>query len=352
MDGYRKCRVWVRWKCLLGIVPVAMAWGLGEAVAWADIVRHTGGSITGKVVQADANQVVVDRGQGRQEVIEPHRIEMILFDDEPSTLRTAKMAAAAGRFEEALAGLERVQLPENADPKINQEMDFLRAFCRTRLAEASANPAALKEAADLMTAFARANPNHYRIWYATETAANLWITLGQDKEAEPLFARLAEAPWPEVQLRARLAMGRAMLARKNFAEAEKLFDAILASDQKDERLRHAAAIGKIRVLAETGRAEEAIRLGEETLKAIPAEQVDLQGQGYNALGLAYQKAGQLKQAILAYLHVDLLYSNVPAQHVEALENLVELFARVGQRERAEEAAKVLRERYGRSPGGS
>jgi tetratricopeptide (TPR) repeat protein len=345
--------MWLWWKGVLAIALIVLAVsGTGQVVARADIVRHTGGSITGKVVQADANQVVVDRGQGRQEVLEPHRVEMILFDDEPSTLRTAKMAAVAGRFEEVMSGLERVQLPENVDPKVKQEMDFLRAFCRTRLAEASANPAALKEAADLMAAFARANPNHYRIWQAAEMAAHLLVGLGQEQEAEVFFGRLAEAPWPDVQLRARMAMGRAMLARKNFQEAEKLFDAILAHDQKDERLRHGAAVGKVRVLAATGRTDEAIRLAEETIKAIGAEQVDLQAQAYNALGLAYQKAGRLKEAILAYLHVDLLYSNAPAQHVEALENLVELFGRVGQRERAEEAAKVLQERYGRSAGGS
>jgi tetratricopeptide (TPR) repeat protein len=324
----------------------------GILPAWADTVRHSGGTVTGKVTRANAQEVVVDRGQGRQETIEPYRVELILFDDEPATLRTAKMAANAGRFEEALSGLDRVQLPENPDPKVLQEMDYLRAWCRTRLAEASGNLSAMEEAANLLAEFVRKNPDHYRLWQASEWAGNLLVAIGKQDEAQEFFTRLAQAPWPEVQLRAQLASGRAYLAQRKFAEAEKAFEAILQANIGDDRLKQVATLGKARAMAETGRADEAVRLVEGVIKAVSAEQIDLQSQAYNALGLAHQRAGRVKEAVLAYLHVDLLYSNVPAQHVEALENLVSLFGRLGQRERADEAAKILRERYGRTPEGS
>ncbi|MCS7239545.1 MAG: hypothetical protein NZ899_14960 [Thermoguttaceae bacterium] len=339
-------RVYVLYTASVSVVLIS------ATLLFADTIRHSGGTIAGKVIQADAEKVVVDRGQNRQETIEPFRIEFILFDDEPSTLRTAKMAAMAGRYEEALTGLDRVQLPENADPKVRQEIDYLRALCRTRLAEASANPQAMKEAADLLANFVSQNPKHYRVWQAAESAANLLAALGQQQAAEQFLARLSEAPWPQVKLRAQLAAGRAALARKDLPQAEKLFEAVLAGAGDDERLQIAGSLGKVRVLAEQGRADEAVQLAQEAIKRLKAEEVALQGQAYNALGFAYQKAGKLKEAVLAYLHVDLLYSNVPAEHVEALENLVELFGKLGQRERAEEAAKILKERYGRTPQGS
>lgn len=333
----------------LGGIGLALAaiFVLASVPAQADTVRHTGGTITGKVVEASADRVVIDRGQNRTETIDPFRVESILYDEEPSTLRAAKMAAAAGRFEEALAGLDRVQLPENVDPKVKQEMDYLRALCRWRLAEASASPEAMKEAAGLLVQFIKANPKHYRLWHAAEGAANLLLAAGDQQAAQEYFGLLAKAPWPEVQLRAQLASARAALAAKNFAEAEKLFNAVISGSGNDERLRQIATVGKARALAETGRTDEAIGILQEIIKVVRAEDISLQAQAYNALGLAYQRAGKLKEAVLAYLHVDLLYSLVPSEHVEALENLVALFARLGQRERAEEAAKVLRDRYGR-----
>lgn len=335
------------------VASAMVVWAAVRApTLFADSVRHSGGTVTGKVVEASAERVVVDRGQNRQETIEPYRVEYILFDEEPSTLRTAKMAAFAGRYEEALAGLDRVQLPENADPKVRQEMDYLRALCRTRLAEASANPQAMKEAAELWSNFIAQNPNHYRLWQAAESAADLLTALGQQQAAEQFLARLAEAPWPQVKLRAQLAAGKAALARKDLPQAEKLFEAVIGGAGEDERLQIAASLGKVRVLAEQGRTDEAINLAQEVIKRVRADDIALQGQAYNALGLAFRRAGKLKEAVLAYLHVDLLYSNVPAEHVEALEALVELFSKLGDRERAEEAAKILKERYARTPQGA
>ncbi len=340
------------WELCVLVCVAAVCWRASWPQAKADTVRYGGVTVSGKIIQSDAERVVIDRGQNRQETIHPFRIELVFFDEEPSTLRTAKLAAVAGRFEEALAGLERIQLPDNVDAKVKQEMDYLQALCRWRLAEASANPQVMKEAADLLEQFIKQNPQHYRLWQAAEGLAQLLLSLGRQDEAQQYFALLQKAPWPEVQLRAQLASARAALAAKNFTEAEKLFDALVAQSGNEERLRQMAIVGKARVLAETGRSDEAIRLIQETLQAIRPEDIPLRGQAYNALGLAYRRAGKNKEAILAYLHVDLLYSNVPAEHVECLENLVELFAQVGQRERAEAAAAVLRERYGRTPGGS
>ena len=46
---------------------------------------------------------------------------------------------------------------------------------------------------------------------------------------------------------------------------------------------------------------------------------------YNALGTALRKAGKPKEAILAFLHVHLLYSTQPDLDAEAVANLEKLF---------------------------
>jgi hypothetical protein len=53
--------------------------------------------------------------------------------------------------------------------------------------------------------------------------------------------------------------------------------------------------------------------------------------------------------LLAYLHVDVLYFNSPKEHIEALENLIELWEEAQHPERAERETQRLEERYNRSP---
>jgi hypothetical protein len=48
---------------------------------------------------------------------------------------------------------------------------------------------------------------------------------------------------------------------------------------------------------------------------------------------------------MAFLHVDLLFSNYPEQHAEALANLATLWKDVDQAQRANLAAATLRQRY-------
>ena len=52
-----------------------------------------------------------------------------------------------------------------------------------------------------------------------------------------------------------------------------------------------------------------------------------------------------KDALLAFLHVDVLYNTVPASHAEALAKLVPLWEAIGKPGRAREARQLLRERY-------
>ena len=67
-----------------------------------------------------------------------------------------------------------------------------------------------------------------------------------------------------------------------------------------------------------------------------------------ALGNCYEKARQNKEALFAFLHVDVLYNTVPEVHAEALAHLVPLWKAVGQEERSREARETLLQRYANS----
>ena len=52
-----------------------------------------------------------------------------------------------------------------------------------------------------------------------------------------------------------------------------------------------------------------------------------------------------KAALLAYLHVDVLYFNYPNYHAESLYHLSKLWEQIGKRDRAKEAKDKLTTRY-------
>ena len=79
-------------------------------------------------------------------------------------------------------------------------------------------------------------------------------------------------------------------------------------------------------------------------KADP-ENVELHARAYNTLGNAWKKAGRDKEALLAFLHVDVLYFAVPEAHAEALANLSELWTKMHKTRRAARARNILDERY-------
>ena len=124
---------------------------------------------------------------------------------------------------------------------------------------------------------------------------------------------------------------------------------IEAAGESAGRQRLAATLGRARCLAEAGESDQAVKLVQDVVAKADPEEAKLYAQAYNALGLAHRKAGRTQDALLAYLRVDVLYFTSPNEHVEALENLVELWEQVQRPERADEATQILQERYGRSP---
>jgi tetratricopeptide (TPR) repeat protein len=149
-------------------------------------------------------------------------------------------------------------------------------------------------------------------------------------------------------LRAGVLLGRTLQAQGKHQEAIKEFDAVLAVSDDDDAARSqklSALLSKAISLAETEHLDEAVRLIEQTIQDSDPEQNELQARAYNALGQCYERTGRTKDALLAFLHVDVLYSTVPDAHAEALSHLATLWGAVGQEARAREARQLLNERY-------
>jgi hypothetical protein len=75
----------------------------------------------------------------------------------------------------------------------------------------------------------------------------------------------------------------------------------------------------------------------------------LQAEAYVALGDAYRATQKPKDALFAYLHVELLFVKHRELHARALYNLSQLWSELGQPERSAAAQSTLRTEHPNSP---
>lgn len=323
-----------------------------SAPGWADVIKKTQGQVNGDIVGMTAREVTVKLKQGAETKVPVNEIEAIRYSEEPSLLNTARTAIDAGRYEDSVATLERIKLDEVQRPEVKQDVAFYTALAKARLALAGTDEKTIVDAGGSMLAFVRSNANSYHYLQACEIVGDLLVAAGKYSASQEYYGLVAQAPWPEYKMRAAVATGRALLAEGKSGDALKSFEQALASSAQGavaDHQRLAATLGKARCLAEGGQSDEAVKLVEDVIARANPEEVELHAQAYNTLGVAHVKAGRAQEALLAFLHVDVLYHKSPKEHIEALQNLVELWTQVQQPERADEAVKVLQERYNRSP---
>ncbi len=86
------------------------------------------------------------------------------------------------------------------------------------------------------------------------------------------------------------------------------------------------------------------------IKATPPEDAAGQAPAYNTLGDCLRAANRPKDALLAYLHTDMLYSKDKEEHPRALHQISVLFRQLKQDGRADDFAQRLKTEYPHSRG--
>lgn len=328
---------------------VAMPLVLLCAPVWAlDSVRTVADqTVNGKITEVTALKVVLAATGGQQKEVPVNEIVSLTFDNEPSLLRKGRSEALAGNYADAASALERVKIPGDARHEMTAELSFYKAYVAAK--QAVAGEGDIAEAGKLLIAFINQEPNSCHFYRANELVADLLVAKGSYSAAENYYRKLADTPWPDYKMRAGLAIARSKMAEGKPADAAKAFDDVLAvqgSGEQVEAHRAAATLGKLRCSLNTGKPEETVKAVEAIIAKTEDDRPALLAQAYNVLGLALKKAGQNKEAMMAFLRVDLLYSEAdPDAHAEALGNLIDVFNALQQTDRALRATQTLQERY-------
>ena len=344
------CCTAVAWRRVIG--PVVAVWLLAVSVGFSDDqVKTTAkeksllhGRVTAVSPQAVTFQPMGEGSAARE--IPVNEIVSIKFDSEPLALFEARSKISKGDYAEAAAAFEKISTDGIKRREILDEITFGKAYCDAQAA--LAGDGNIADAGREMLAFIKESPESYHYLQACELVGNLLAAGGAFDKAQEYYAILAKAPWPDYKMRAQVAIGRALLAKDKTAEAAKVFDEVIdnvAADDLAQRQRMAAKVGKARCLAAEGQTSGAIKSLQEIIDKADAENVELHALAYAALGNALRKAGKPKEAVFAFLHVDLLYSSAQDAHAEALANLEQLFEEIHKPDYARRARQELDERY-------
>jgi tetratricopeptide (TPR) repeat protein len=151
-----------------------------------------------------------------------------------------------------------------------------------------------------------------------------------------------------VALRSKVLEARALLSQQKFAEARTVCSEAIATAATDPATLRSQQLAKV-VLARCdiseGKTADALQNLQKMIQENDSTDSQLFAALYNAQGEALQKEQKWEQAVLAYLHSDLLFSNNPETHAEALYHLSQLWAKLGEPQRAAEAKEKLTTLY-------
>jgi tetratricopeptide (TPR) repeat protein len=328
------------------ISAISMCCASRLAHAQSDQVFLSKGAPTrGKITDMDRDQVTLEVS-GAQRPIPVNEIVRVTFAGEPIELNSARSAAFQKNYTLAAQELRKLEGTQLANDYIKQDAEYYKALCQARLAMTEGGD---KTAA--MTAllnFVRAAPKSFHFYEAAEVLGDLAQASGKYADAAKYYDPIARATWPDYQMRANNAVGRALTAEKQIDQALERFEKVLSTDlttPEGNRQKLLATAGKAVCLAEKGKGAEGVALLEDIINKNDSQDTALFARTYNALGKCYLKMNKPKDAVLAFLHTDILFYSEPEAHAEALYHLSKLWTEINKSDRAVTARNTLKERY-------
>ncbi len=286
--------------------------------------------------------------KGKTQKLPVTDVERIISSAAPSGLRQAHEALSDGQYANALETLKRIKTTQLRSAFAQEDFSFQMAYCRAMLGEET--DGGIAAAAKGMLDFLKRFPQSYHFYRGVETLGDLAMRLGSYDKAATYYRQLGRSPSKAYQLRAAVLEANALQAQgpEKCREALKRYDVVVkssASGTNAERQRQLALAGKAACEAELGQTDSAVKTAEKVIRDNDPSDVELFAKAYNALGAGFRKSNQPQDAVLAYLHVDLLCHRARDAHAEALYYLSKLWPTLGKPDRATEARNRLTSLY-------
>ncbi|WP_425617968.1 hypothetical protein NA78x_001660 [Anatilimnocola sp. NA78] len=299
----------------------------------------------GTITAVTKDEVTLDMA-GVARPFPTNEVTRVIYADEPNELTNARNSVVAKNYNAAIEELKKLDPSLLTREFMRHDAAYYKALSELRLAMTEGGDKTKAETD--MLAFLRAAPNSYHFYEAAELLGDLAASSGKYENAIRYYGPITKAPFEDYQMRANNALARAQVAQKNFPAALAGFEAVLAgnlSTAEANQQKLLASVGKAQCLGETGKADEGVSMAEGIIAKNDPQDAKLFARAYNALGACHLKAGRPKDALLAYLHTDVLFYADGDAHAEALYHLTKLWGDLNKADRATAARNTLRERY-------
>lgn len=336
--------VQIRSLLLTGLCAVVL---VGTATAADSITKKSGGRVSGKITGGSKTELTIKPAVGDAATIPANDLLIVDFDDATPDMKLGHADENAGRFDAALQRITKSKTETKTDNALLKgEFDFALARIQARIA--LADPTKRDEAIKQLQDFNKANSDHFRFYEAIALLGQVQLAKQDFDAARKSFDALAQSPWNESKLAAKIATGRILTGENKLDEAVQTFDEAVTTagtGSAEAGRKYEAMLGKARALILQSKHAEALTvLDEVTLKAAP-EDTALQAEAYVLQGNALQALSRAKEAVLAYLHVDILFPREAGYHAESLYNMTKLWKAVQLPERGLEAEAKLQSSY-------
>ena len=308
--------------------------------------------LRGELTAMTISSLTIKLQNGQTQEVPVSDVMTVKFDMEPPTLSQAQAAERSGSLDFALQKYKEIQLEYNGDDKrLATDLKFLVA--RTQVKLALANPADIPAATKAINTFRTENPNNFRFLEASLLEADIIAQdPAQTDAAKAILAKVQESSVKGYALQAGVQLGLLLLKSKDNAGALAAFDKVITDSQNDANALSAlydGMLGKALCLKADSKADEAITILDEVINKASESETRTLARAWLLKGDTFREKSLPKDALMAYLHVDILYASEPSEHAEALYHLATLWGPAGHQNRADDAKTMLTSKYPNSP---
>lgn len=322
---------------------------LSDAFAVDEITRKGADKTTrGDITAVTRDDVTIKPGIAAPVKVTSNEIIDIRWGAEPADVNIGRGFEANRNFDEALQTYEKSAKDTSLTKKeIKADVEFLIARVTARKA-LEIEPAGLDAAIAKADAFVKGNRDSYRFFAAISLLGELQLAKKDYVTAESTFSQLESAPFADYKMAAQIAKGRLALARNDLPAALTSYEEVLKQTPNgpaEISRRNEALLGKATVQIAQNDAASALTAISEAIKNASPEDSGVQAKAYLLQGNALKGQGKVKEAILAYLHVPVLFEKEATVNAEALYNLSVLWPQVDQPQRGAQAGADLQASY-------
>jgi tetratricopeptide (TPR) repeat protein len=329
---------------------IAILAALTASQAFAvDIITRKSDSkkASGAITEMSQTEIKLKKAVGEPEVVAANDVAAIQWDAGGPELPLGYSDENNGKYDSAIKRYTKAR-DDAKNPSDYLKAEFEYVIARANGLASLADPDKQKAAIAMLEKAQKGKPEHFRYYESVHVLGQIQVASGDFAAARTTFEQLAKAPWNEYKMLAKISSGRVNVAEKKLDAATADFEAAaaMATDAApDQARKYEAMLGQAQAQIAQSKFEDALKILELVTDKGPADESALQAEAYVLQGNALQSLGRLKEATIAYLHVDLLYPREAASHAEALYNLTKSWKQVQYPDRSALAAGKLEKQY-------